>query len=99
MILAGMGTRGSRRERAIRLLSRVRGLGSNRSDMSLESLTAATQVGMAERLTHTPSQMSGGEQQRVTVGGNSLAAIRVSRIGPVFCRSLELWPTHRRCYC
>lgn len=46
MVLAGTGTRASRRKRAVHLLSRV---------------------GMAERLHHTPSQMSGGEQQRVTI--------------------------------
>jgi ABC-type lipoprotein export system ATPase subunit len=46
MVLAGAGTRSSRRRRAIRLLSRV---------------------GMGERLHHTPAQLSGGEQQRVTI--------------------------------
>lgn len=46
LMLAGRGTRASRRRRAVALLSRV---------------------GMRERLTHTPAQMSGGEQQRVTI--------------------------------
>jgi predicted ABC-type transport system involved in lysophospholipase L1 biosynthesis ATPase subunit len=46
IFFTGAGTRASRRQRAVALLS---------------------QVGIAERLSHLPSQLSGGEQQRVTI--------------------------------
>jgi lipoprotein-releasing system ATP-binding protein len=41
--------------------------GRSRSDMKARALQLLTEVGLAERLTHRPGELSGGEQQRVAV--------------------------------
>ena len=41
--------------------------GRSRRDAEREATRLLTQMGLAERITHRPSQMSGGEQQRVAI--------------------------------
>lgn len=41
--------------------------GTKRADADLRATELLTALGLAERLTHRPSQLSGGEQQRVAV--------------------------------
>jgi lipoprotein-releasing system ATP-binding protein len=41
--------------------------GTARADAELRSASLLSSLGLAERLTHKPSQLSGGEQQRVAV--------------------------------
>jgi lipoprotein-releasing system ATP-binding protein len=41
--------------------------GKSRADAAMEATRLLTVLGLGERLTHRPSQLSGGEQQRVAI--------------------------------
>lgn len=62
MILAGELSREEREERAICMLVLL-----NKFKFGLNLSALLKKVGMGSRLDHMPSQLSGGEQQRVTI--------------------------------